>query len=463
MRWGALLAACAALGLLLPGGRALAQTVTVPGVPTSISVTAGADSLTVVWSAPDNDGGATVTAYDVRYIETDATDKADGNWTVTDDAWTSGALSYSIADLRDSTSYDVQVRAVNSAGDGDWSASTAQATDDYGSTRATAAAIPLGDSTTSVAGRIDSDSDEDFFSFVVSETTELVLYSTGDLDTFGELQESDGTVVKSNDDGRFPERPWNFLVRARLDAGTYYIAVKGGDGATGEYDLHGAFVPDDVGNSLPSAAAAHLGMVTAGRIGRPGDTNSHDADYYKLELDTATDFYVVGFSDTYAAAELLDSSGNELQASVQFFLAGELYQHHAVGSLSNALGFMLRGSGAAGTYYIKVRGLWPFWVGPYWMKVGEAPNPGTSLSTATPIELGAGAPGRISSTSDADYFSFTAAEDGYISLAAATLVDDPMAARITVYDDEGSTLDVLTIPHMEWDYFARRYIRPPGG
>ena len=107
-----------------PGGRVLAQTVTVPGVPTGIAGTSAADSLTVSWAAPDDDGGAAVSAYDLRYIETDDDETDDDNWTVVEDAWTSGALSYSIAGLRDSTSYDVQLRAVNSAGDGAWSAST---------------------------------------------------------------------------------------------------------------------------------------------------------------------------------------------------------------------------------------------------------------------------------------------------------------------------------------------------
>ena len=431
---------------------------TVPGAPTSIAVTAAADSLTVSWAAPDDDGGAAVSAYDLRYIETDDDETADANWTLVEDAWTSGALSYSIAGLRDSTSYDVQLRAVNSEGDGAWSASTTQATDDYGSTRSSAASFALSDSTASLAGRIDSDTDADFFSFVLTETRELVLYTSGLLDTHGELQESDGTAVVSNDDGRFPESPWNFLVRARLDAGTYYIEVTGNEGATGAYELHGMLAPDDVGNSRPSAAAAHLGMVTAGRIGRPGDTSSHDADYYRLDFDTATDFYVVAFSDTVVTGQLLDSNGNDLLTSYRFFLAGELFQHYPFGSFDNALGFMLRSTVAAGTYYIKIVGNRSFFTGPYWMKVGEAPNPGTSLSTATPIRLGGGAPGRITSLSDADYFSVTAEEDGYVSLAAATLIDDPMAARITVYDEGGSTLDTSRIPHTDWYSFGRDHM-----
>ena len=41
------------------------------------------------------------------------------SWT---DAWTSGALQYTITGLTNGTEYDVQVRALNSNGDGTWSA-----------------------------------------------------------------------------------------------------------------------------------------------------------------------------------------------------------------------------------------------------------------------------------------------------------------------------------------------------
>ena len=64
----------------------------------------------------------TVTAYDVRYILTSATDKSDGQWTVVDNAWTSGNLTYTITILTVGQSYDVQrVGAKTRAGTGPWS------------------------------------------------------------------------------------------------------------------------------------------------------------------------------------------------------------------------------------------------------------------------------------------------------------------------------------------------------
>ena len=94
-----------------------------PGAPTGVSAVPGAGSLTVSWSAPPSDGGSSITAYDLRHIRSDATNKADANWTVVQDVWTgSGALQYVVTGLTGGTQYDVQARAVNSAGDGPWSA-----------------------------------------------------------------------------------------------------------------------------------------------------------------------------------------------------------------------------------------------------------------------------------------------------------------------------------------------------
>ena len=92
---------------------------TTPGAPTIDSVTPGDQALTVAWSAPDDTGGSTITGYDLRYIRSDA---LNDNWTEQDGIWTSGVLRYTLGSLPSGFGYDVQVRAVNVAGDGRWSA-----------------------------------------------------------------------------------------------------------------------------------------------------------------------------------------------------------------------------------------------------------------------------------------------------------------------------------------------------
>ena len=95
-----------------------------PGAPTiTTPITAGADSLTVAWSAPVDDGGPAITAYDLRYIQTSADGTVDANWTLVEDVWTGpGPLNYMITGLTRGTQYGVQVRAANAAGDSRWSA-----------------------------------------------------------------------------------------------------------------------------------------------------------------------------------------------------------------------------------------------------------------------------------------------------------------------------------------------------
>ena len=96
-------------------------TTVVPSAPSITNVTRGDRTLAIVWSAPSDTGGAPTTAYDVGYILTSEDETVDANWTVRDNAWRRGDLQYTITSLTNTTEYDVQVRAVNTAGDGEWS------------------------------------------------------------------------------------------------------------------------------------------------------------------------------------------------------------------------------------------------------------------------------------------------------------------------------------------------------
>ena len=107
----------ALISLTLTLGDARAQTT--PAAPTIDSVTSGDTTLAVAWTAPAGEMG--ITAYDVRHIETSEDETVDANWTVVDNAWTSGGLEYAITGLDNGAQYDVQGRAVNSNGDGTWS------------------------------------------------------------------------------------------------------------------------------------------------------------------------------------------------------------------------------------------------------------------------------------------------------------------------------------------------------
>ncbi|MGI9256185.1 MAG: BspA family leucine-rich repeat surface protein [Salinispira sp.] len=91
-----------------------------PNAPARPTIVAGDSQLTATWSAPDLNGGSPITSYDVQYKVSTAT-----TWTQAPGNPISGtATSHTIPSLtNDGTSYDVQVRAVNTKGTGGWSAS----------------------------------------------------------------------------------------------------------------------------------------------------------------------------------------------------------------------------------------------------------------------------------------------------------------------------------------------------
>ncbi len=99
--------------------------------------------LVVGWDAPLRDGGSDITAYDLRYIETDD-ETLDANWTVVQDVWTydSDFLQYALTGLTDDAQYDIQLRAVNAVGQGPWS-TTATGTTAEGSNCTTNSAVPV--------------------------------------------------------------------------------------------------------------------------------------------------------------------------------------------------------------------------------------------------------------------------------------------------------------------------------
>lgn len=192
MKWPALLAGLAALGVMVGGGRVDAQSTL--GAPTIGTITATTNSLTVPWTAPSDTGGAAVTTYDLRYIRTDGDETVPANWTVIAEVWTTGGgtLEHELEDLPDGLRFDVQVRAENATGDvSAWSATVARTTTDHGGTTSSATDLALG---SSLAGRINPATDEDVFEITLGSDGEVWIYATGLLDTYGELLNGGGRV-----------------------------------------------------------------------------------------------------------------------------------------------------------------------------------------------------------------------------------------------------------------------------
>ncbi len=90
-----------------------------PGPP-AVATTPVDGALAVEWTTPDDTGGSDVTAYDLRYMGGSLS-----SWRVVQNVWRTGDgdLRHVIRNLTNDNEYEVQVRAVNSSGDGRWSES----------------------------------------------------------------------------------------------------------------------------------------------------------------------------------------------------------------------------------------------------------------------------------------------------------------------------------------------------
>ena len=96
----------------------------------------------------------------------------------------------------------------------------AHALDDHGDTSGTASGLPLGSGGRD--GVIGPAGDSDLFGFRVPSTTEVWLYTAGDVDTQGRLYRYDGglELLDFNDDGG---RGVNFFIQRTLEPGIYFI------------------------------------------------------------------------------------------------------------------------------------------------------------------------------------------------------------------------------------------------
>ena len=382
--------------------------------PTIDSVRADDRAVLVSWSAPT---GITtgVAAYDVRYIETSEDENVDSNWTVEEDAWTSGdgSLAYAVTGLTNGTEYDVHVRAVDENDvDGAWSATTSATPADHGNTRTAATSVTAG---ARVWGVIDPTDDQDYFSFSVSTTADYWIYALGDLDTVGDLLDGDGTSIDTSDRGGVLPNPDNFFLWQRLQSGTYYIKVTGYGPTDEPYILRVREFTDTTSRS--NAATLNLNGSASGTI-HPEDED----DYFKLELSETTEVAIraTGFPDTVG----------ELQMS-----NGTVIAYNDDGNLPGGrTNFLIRENLAAGVYYVKVSSFAESSDGPYSVYAAAITEPGSAKADAQPLTLGVASGGIIDPAGDEDYFSLTLEETTYVTIGGVSDVTNISGALTDEHD-----------------------------
>ena len=169
----------------------------------------------------------------------------------------------------------------------------------------------------------------------MSGTADFWIYTLGDLDTVGELLDSNGDPIVSDDYGGVLPNPDSFFLWRKLQSGTYYIKVTGFGYTDEPYVLRLRRFADTTSRS--NAATLNINGLASGTID-PED----DEDYFKLVLSETTEVVIraSGFPDT--VGDLRNSGGT----SIAYNDDGDL--------TPGRTNFLIRESLGAGTYYLKV-------------------------------------------------------------------------------------------------------------
>ena len=217
-----------------------------PEAPIIESIIPRGQSLTVIWYAPEETGGADIASYDVRHIESDSAEKSDSNWTVTTEIWTGGARRYTITDLEADVPYDVQVRAVHGAGAGAWSETVAGTPTALSDT-----CLEIITESTTIFGMWEAGCESiarvssyaRYYSFTLDEPGDVAVTLESEVDTYLYIREgegADGHIVHEDDDDDHSDftltSSTDSGILESLESGTYTI-----EATTYDADQSGAF------------------------------------------------------------------------------------------------------------------------------------------------------------------------------------------------------------------------------
>ena len=212
-----------------------------------------------------------------------------------------------------------------------------ESVDDHGDSKETATSVDLISTT---EGEIEDTDDVDYFEVVVHRRGTIEVYTSGSLDTTGQLTSEELGVDISDDDSG---DSFNFSISADVEPGTYYIKVDGYSDSTGNYTLHVEFEEnDDHGDTrhtatTVSSSARAWQFSTVGHLEIPSDI-----DVFEITLLTIATITIYTEGDTDTSGLLTDFTGFDL------------YENEDTDEDNS--NFTLSGFVEAGTYFLFVEG-----------------------------------------------------------------------------------------------------------
>ncbi len=218
--------------------------------------------------------------------------------------------------------------------------------DDHGDEPATATLAPLG---YLVEGSIDPADDIDYFALDLSDQTaptDVWIYTTGGLDTIGELRDEDNDLIVSNDD-RIISLLTNFSIRAVLEPGIYFVTVGSWDQRyVGDYTLFLRAVTANPSDSIDQPSELLLNALTPARLDTRRKSHYFQFDFTEhsylsvlAEVPVLVDSDEDLVSSATLEATVYDAEGEEVPVNIRSFDGADFY---------------IRDDFAPGTYLLEV-------------------------------------------------------------------------------------------------------------
>ncbi len=191
-------------------------------------------------------------------------------------------------------------------------------------------------------GRIRTGHDQGFHKFTLATRAPVWIYTTGLVDTYGTLYDSNFNEIASNDDSGLEGLIRQFSIRETLEANTtYYVKVSSYGTGTGGYALH-VHAVDEPGSNRESANTLEPWVPEPGTI-----DSENDADYFRFQFNQDTHNYG---SETYFLLDVISAGEVSVEGEIQSSDGSRI----EVNAYSYTRGFILAENFGAGTYYVKV-------------------------------------------------------------------------------------------------------------
>ena len=323
--------------------------------------------------------------------------------------------------------------------------------DDHGDSPSAATALAVGSSR---SGQIEPGGDVDYFRVQVSASGDLTVHTTGSLDTKGQLEDSAGAVLASDDDGG---DGYNFRLAHAVSAGTYYIKVEGYNASTtGGYTIHASGPGGDGGPvNIPDA---NLRAAIAAALGKaPNEPITPD------EMATLTSLVAAGegirnlagleFATNLTILNLDDNNIADLSPLAGLTNLTELgLRTNSIADVSPLVANTGLGSGdvvylndnplSSISLNTHIPALESRGVTVHYDDDGGGDDHGDSPSSATALAVGSSQSGQIEPGGDVDYFRVQVSASGELTVHTTGSLDtkgqlEDSAGAVLARDDDG--------------------------